>query len=212
MEVRNLNNFVAQLNPFSERNLVLINIKLFYKKIIIFISNTTEVCKSFNNTFAKDIGNGLFLMKNTPSITKNPRACNSYHNFWVKTLKMTLNILVKRINVKKATGVNKISAKTPHAGAPVSNKHITTLVNYTINNGTFPCRLKRSRSCFTLQNMIRLKKQTADQSAYYIQYLKFFTWLYPNNSLIIYFTTIHVHSGKVMDVIQHCSLKTGNRH
>ena len=41
---------------------------------------------------------------------------------------LTLNKLVNKINIKKATGVDQISSKLLCAGAPVLNKHITTLV------------------------------------------------------------------------------------
>jgi hypothetical protein len=41
----------------------------------------------------------------------------------------TINKLVSKINIKKATGVDQISSKLLRAGAPVLNKHITTLVN-----------------------------------------------------------------------------------
>jgi hypothetical protein len=40
----------------------------------------------------------------------------------------TVNKLVNKINIKKATGVDQISSKLLRAGAPVLNKHIATLV------------------------------------------------------------------------------------
>jgi hypothetical protein len=45
---------------------------------------------------------------------------------------LTLDKLVSKINIKKATGVDQISSKLLRAGAPVLNKHITTLVNNTM--------------------------------------------------------------------------------
>ena len=44
----------------------------------------------------------------------------------------TVNKLVNKINIKKTTDVDQISSKLLRAGAPVLNKHITTLVNNTI--------------------------------------------------------------------------------
>jgi hypothetical protein len=44
----------------------------------------------------------------------------------------TVNKLVNKINIKKATGVDQISSKLVRDGAPLLNKHITTLVNSTI--------------------------------------------------------------------------------
>jgi putative AlgH/UPF0301 family transcriptional regulator len=57
----------------------------------------------------------------------------------------TINKLVSKINIKKATGVDQISSKLLRAGAPVLNKHITTLVNNTINTSVFPTRLKEAQ-------------------------------------------------------------------
>jgi hypothetical protein len=63
----------------------------------------------------------------------------SFATFTKKVLKVshisyvdTVNKLVSKINIKKATGVDQISSKLLRAGAPVLNKHITTLVNNTI--------------------------------------------------------------------------------
>ena len=44
--------------------------------------------------------------------------------------------------IKKATGVDTISAKVLKAGAPVLNSHITSLVNSSITSGVFPDQLK----------------------------------------------------------------------
>lgn len=49
---------------------------------------------------------------------------------------------MNKINVKKATGVDKMSPKLLRAGALVLNKHITTLVKNTIKTSDFPHRLK----------------------------------------------------------------------
>jgi hypothetical protein len=57
----------------------------------------------------------------------------------------TINKLVIKINIKKATGVDQISSKLLRAGAPVLNKHITTLVNNTIKTSVFPTRLKEAQ-------------------------------------------------------------------
>jgi retron-type reverse transcriptase len=57
----------------------------------------------------------------------------------------TVNKLVNKINIKKATGVDQISYKLLRAGAPVLNKQITTLVNNTIKTSVFPTRLKEAQ-------------------------------------------------------------------
>ena len=57
----------------------------------------------------------------------------------------TVSKLVSKINIKKATGVDQISSKLLRAGAPVLNKHITTLVNNTIKTSVFSTRLKEAQ-------------------------------------------------------------------
>ena len=57
----------------------------------------------------------------------------------------TINKLVSKINIKKATGVDQISSKLLRAGAPVLNKHIKTLINNTIKTSVFPTRLKEAQ-------------------------------------------------------------------
>jgi hypothetical protein len=57
----------------------------------------------------------------------------------------TVNKLVNKMNIKKATGVDQISFKLLRAGAPVLNKHTTTLVNNTIKTSVFPTRLKEAQ-------------------------------------------------------------------
>jgi hypothetical protein len=77
----------------------------------------------------------------------------SFATFTKKVLKVShtslvlftiLSKLVNKINIKKDTGVDKISSKLVHAGAPVL-KHITTLVNNTIKTSVFPTRLKEAQ-------------------------------------------------------------------
>jgi hypothetical protein len=51
----------------------------------------------------------------------------------------------QQINIKKATGVDQISCKLLKAGAPVLNKHLTTLLNNTIKHSQFPNRLKEAQ-------------------------------------------------------------------
>jgi hypothetical protein len=96
---------------------------------------------------ANDIGKDVIFDGNShPSILKIKN--NTQHNtlFDFKPTDVdTINKLVSKINIKKATGVDQISSKLLHAGAPVLNKHITTLVNNTIKTSVFPTRLKEAQ-------------------------------------------------------------------
>jgi hypothetical protein len=96
---------------------------------------------------ANAIGKDVILDGNShPSILKIKN--NTQHNtlFDFKPTDVdTVNKLVNKINIKKATGVDQISSKLLRAGAPVLNKHITTLVNNTIKTSVFPTRLKEAQ-------------------------------------------------------------------
>ena len=114
------------------------------------MNNTKDICDTFNTFFvnvANDIGKDVIFDGNChPSILKIKN--NTQHNtlFDFKPTDVdTVNKLVSKINIKKATGVDQISSKLLRAGAPVLNKHITTLVNNTIKTSVFPTRLKEAQ-------------------------------------------------------------------
>ena len=114
------------------------------------MNNTKDICDTFNTFFvnvANDIGKDVIFDGNShPSILKIKN--NTQHNtlFDFKPTDVdTVNKLVNKINIKKATGVDQISSKLVRAGAPVLNKHITTLVNNTIKTSVFPTRLKEAQ-------------------------------------------------------------------
>jgi hypothetical protein len=106
-------------------------IKKMYVILLIFI---------FVNV-ANDIGKGIIFDENNhPSIDRIIKnAPNKPTNTDTKTK------LGKKINIKKATGINQISCKLLKAGAPVLNKHLTSLLNNTIKHRQFPNRLKEAQ-------------------------------------------------------------------
>jgi hypothetical protein len=100
----------------------------------------------FSLNVANDIGKDVIFYGNShPSILKikNNTQNNTLFDFKPTDVD-TINKLVSKINIKKATGVDQISSKLLRAGAPVINKHITTLVNNTIKTSVFPTRLKEA--------------------------------------------------------------------
>ena len=132
---------------------------------------------------ANDIGKDVIFYGNShPSILKIKN--NTQHNtlFDFKPTDVdTINKLVSKINIKKATGVDQISSKLLRAGAPVINKHITTLVNNTIKTSVFPTRLKEAQVVPLHKKMILWTKRTTGQLASYPQFLKFMKWFYLTN-------------------------------
>ena len=114
------------------------------------MNNTKDVCDTFKTflvNVTNDIGKDVIFDKNShPSILKIRN--NTQHDTlfdFTPTGVDTVNKLVNEINTKKATGVDQISSKLLRDGAPLLNKHITTLVNNTIKTSVFPTRLKEAQ-------------------------------------------------------------------
>ena len=114
------------------------------------MNNTKDVCDTFNTFFvnvANDIGKEVIFDGNSHPIIlkiKNNTQHNTLFDFKPTDVD-TVNKLVNKINIKKATGLDQISSKLLRAGAPVLNKHIATLVNNTIKTSVFPTRLKEAQ-------------------------------------------------------------------
>ena len=144
---KNLNIFTPQSNHFYQKNLQVVEQKIVLVENDKIVNNTKDICDTFNTFFvnvANDIGKDVIFDGNShPSILKIKN--NTQHNtlFDFKPTDVdNIDKLVSKINIKKATGVDQISSKLLRAGAPVLNKHITTLVNNTIKTSVFPTRLK----------------------------------------------------------------------
>ena len=107
----------------------------------------------FNNFFVNvtnDIGKDVIFDGNSHSSIlkiKNNTQHNTLFDFKPTDVD-TVSKLVNKINTKKAIGVDQISSKLLHAGAPVLNNHITTLINNT-QNQCFSNQVKRSSGCST---------------------------------------------------------------
>ena len=90
----------------------------------------------------------LSLMKTTTlalTVSETNAPKNNFDFDFKPTNTDTIAKLVNKINIKKATGVDQISCKLLKAGAPVLNKHITTLLNNTIKHSQLPNRLKEAQ-------------------------------------------------------------------
>jgi hypothetical protein len=114
--------FYATVKPFLSKK------STGSQQKIVLVEN--DICDTFSTFFvnvAYDIGKDVIFDGNSrPSILKIKN--NTQHNtlFDFKPTDVdTINKLVNKINIKKATGVDQISSKLLRAGAPVLNKHIT---------------------------------------------------------------------------------------
>ena len=118
---------------------------------------------------ANDIGKGIIFDENNhPSIDrirKNAPKNNIDFDF-KPTNTDTITKLVNKINIKKATGVDQISCKLLKAGSPVLNKHLTTLLNNTIQHSQFSNRLKEAQDVLLNKTNDPLDKQKLSSCQY----------------------------------------------
>ena len=86
-------------------------------------------------------------MANHPSIKaiKENKPEQGYSSFNFKPVDQSLvSKLIKKLNPKKATGVNQLPAKLIKAGFTALASHISTFFNLCANNNQFPNDLKCS--------------------------------------------------------------------
>ena len=120
------------------------------------VSDQREVCNIFNNYFvnvAKDIGNDTSQynqdFSNHPSIEKilenNPLG-NPEDQFSFKpTTETYVHKVISNLNIKKSTGVDKISAKILKSCVSTVSGTISNLKNTTYKSGKFPAGLKQAQ-------------------------------------------------------------------
>ena len=115
----------------------------------ILITKQDEVCEIFNNYFvnvAKNIGNTQTKVDDDhPSIMAIK---NNYPDLDQQSFNFSLvdqdfvEKRIRKINVKKATGIDGISPKLLHFAKPAIVKPITDIVNLSLSSSTFPDSLK----------------------------------------------------------------------
>jgi len=121
--------------------------KIILKCDNVIVNNTKKVCETFNDFFvnvAEDIGKGVIFDQEThPSIIaiKENKPDTPTFEFQLTDLE-TVSKIISKIDVKKATGVDNVSAKLLKAGTPVLIHHILNLINCSIISSVFPDSLK----------------------------------------------------------------------
>ena len=120
------------------------------------VSDQKEVCNIFNNYFvnvAKDIGNDTFQynqdFSNHPSIEKimenNPLENPDDPFSFKPTTETYVHKVISNLNIKKSTGVDKISAKILKSCVSTVSGTISNLINTTYKSGKFPTGLKQAQ-------------------------------------------------------------------
>ena len=118
------------------------------------ISDQKEVCNVFNSYFvnvAKDIGKDctqydrdFSTHPSIQNILKNGHFSDKKFSFRPISENETRKIFSK-LNVKKSTGVDNISAKLLKACAPSLSHAVSSLINLSFAKGIFPSRLKNAQ-------------------------------------------------------------------
>ena len=116
------------------------------------LSDPKDICDTFNHFYvnvANDIGKDVVFDKENHSslnAIKLNAPVPSDSNFEFKHTNVeTINKIVNNIGLKKASGVDTLSAKLLKAGAPIVKHHICELINQSIDTSTFPDNLKRAQ-------------------------------------------------------------------
>jgi hypothetical protein len=115
------------------------------------VNEQTEVAETFIDFFvnvAKDIGKDSCAVNQEHSSVK----VISEHNYSENKLNLLTSIdisflekQIDKINVNKATGKDGISANILKIVKPIVSKPITILINKTIENASFPSKLKEAQ-------------------------------------------------------------------
>ena len=122
--------------------------------LAILVSDQKEVFNVFNSYFvnvAKDIGKDckqydrdFSTHPSIQNILKNGQFCDKNFSFRPISENETKKIFSK-LNVKKSTGVDNISAKLLKACAPSLSHAVSSLINLAFAKGIFPSRLKNAQ-------------------------------------------------------------------
>ena len=114
------------------------------------LSDNSKVADIFNDFYinvAKDIGKDfIFDKSNHPSIEKILGQNISPDSFnFTQVEQSTVSNILRKFNVKKATGIDKISIKLLKLGSQSLVPFYTHFINNSIDTGIFPDRLKQAQ-------------------------------------------------------------------
>ena len=114
------------------------------------VTKNVDVAEVFNKFFvnvAQDIGKDYTFNKNDhPSLQKIEDKNFVKNSFEFKSTNETfVSKVIDKFNVKKATGVDKISVKLMKLGKISLLSPITKIINMSIDSGIFPNRLKEAQ-------------------------------------------------------------------
>lgn len=143
-------NFWSTIKPYLSKKASNSQNKIILNENDKIISNTEEVSEIFNAYFvnvANEIGkNYVFNPSNHPSLEMIDKKNFEKNVFNFKpTDHKTVSKIIDKLNPKKATGADKISAKVLKTVKDTVAEPMTNLINMTITASTFPNSAKRAQ-------------------------------------------------------------------
>ena len=143
-------NFWKTIKPYLSKKNVNSNSKIILSENNKLVTDQKEVCEIFNDFFvnvADSIGQGTSFDSEThPSICKikeNKKEEKSFNFSYIDENKVSK--LIDKLQIKKATGVDKLSSKIIKLGKPALQSPLADLINLSIRTSTFPENLKRAQ-------------------------------------------------------------------
>ena len=116
-------------------------------KLITKQNEVSEILNSFFTNVANDIGKGVsFDEENHPNICKIKENMNPELSFnFSETEEHNVGKIIDKLQVKKATGVDKISCKILKLAKTALQSPLTGLRNLSVRTSTFPDSIKRAQ-------------------------------------------------------------------
>jgi len=190
-------------NPISPKKSCGTQSKIILQDNDKIVTKNVDVAEVFNKFFvnvAQDIGKDYTFNKNDdPSLQKIEDKNFVKNSFEFKSTNETfVSKVIDKFNVKKATGVDKISVKLMKLGKISLLSPITKIINMSIDSGIFPNRLKEAQVTPLLK-----KNDPFLKSNYYLYLQKNLKKFYLFNCeifLIIFLTIFYVRLEKDMAV------------
>ena len=95
-----------------------------------------------------------------PNIVEIKKSMNIVEKFTVKEAKVSdINVLLKSLNTKEATGPDNIPPKLVILSASVIDSHLCNIINKGLQNSSFPLKIKLHQSdLFTVKSVDILLK------------------------------------------------------
>ena len=143
--------FWPTIKPFlSQKSTVKNDSNIILKEGESLIADQTQVCERMN-TFYVNIAQNIGIDCDTPVNAEHPSIVKIKENANVSDFEFSpvtesqVKKCIKRLDPKKATGVDAIPPKAVKAAAPVISRHIAKMANEMQAKETFPTQLKMAQ-------------------------------------------------------------------